>query len=777
MKTIIKIFLIEVFLNFFTPNLFSQNIAITDEDGYTANSSAMLDVKSTTKGMLVPRLSTEQRENVSNPATGLLVFDTTLQCFFYYNGTAWVNLLATSDYEGGPDASLFAVVNQNGDTIFAVYQGGVRINVDDTPIPGKVSGSKGGFAVGGFSSKNTFTQEFLRVTPDSVRIFVDDNPDKISGSKGGFAVGGFSSKKINSGNFLHLTPDNYFIGHEAGISIEDGLFNSFIGYKAGSKTDDGNQNVFLGYRAGQNNTYGHFNTFVGTDAGKSNIWGNSNICIGNAAGLENQYRNYTVMIGDSAGAKNTTSYNIFIGNKAGVNNTTGARNLFVGYQAGRYNVTGGNNTYIGTFAADKNTGEHNTFVGYWSGGGGIIGDNNVFLGYRAGVSSVGNGNVFIGHQAAESNNGNNQLIIETNRSSAPLIYGEFDNNILVFNANVGIGTTSPSGKLDVRGDEVRIWDGTATINYATGSGDLYVEDVLEVDDDIYVVDNVFVTNYVAASGGIHVGGTSDPGTDNLIVDGKIGIGTTPSYKLHVVDNTANSDIAAIYGIHDVTDNYGIGVLGYGRHRGVYGYAREVGSSGYPRAVYGYANGGTTAYGVYGYAKNATTNWAGYFSGNVRVTGTLDNSKSIVKIDNPLDPENKYLIHSSVVSPDMMTVYNGNVTTDNNGYVTVELPNYFESLNKNFRYQLTVIGSFAQAIISKKIVNNKFVIQTNNPNIEVSWQVAGIRKDPFAEKNPINVEEEKLSIDKGHYLNPEIYGQPKEKAIGYEKENENNIESK
>ncbi len=73
---------------------------------------------------------------------------------------------------------------------------------------------------------------------------------------------------------------------------------------------------------------------------------------------------------------------------------------------------------------------------------------------------------------------------------------------------------------------------------------------------------------------------------------------------------------------------------------------------------------------------------------------------------------------------------------------LQLPNWFEALNQDFRYQLTVIGDFAQAIVAQKIQNNQFVIRTDKPNIEVSWQVTGIRHDKFAEKNRIPVEENK-----------------------------------
>ena len=134
--------------------------------------------------------------------------------------------------------------------------------------------------------------------------------------------------------------------------------------------------------------------------------------------------------------------------------------------------------------------------------------------------------------------------------------------------------------------------------------------------------------------------------------------------------------------------------------------------------------------------------AGLFMGDVEVIGTLVKSAGSFRIDHPLDPENKYLSHSFVESPDMMNIYNGNITTDANGYATVTLPKYFEALNRDFRYQLTVVGEFAQAIVAEKVRDNTFKVRTNKPNVEVSWQVTGVRKDKFAEENRIQVESEK-----------------------------------
>jgi hypothetical protein len=114
---------------------------------------------------------------------------------------------------------------------------------------------------------------------------------------------------------------------------------------------------------------------------------------------------------------------------------------------------------------------------------------------------------------------------------------------------------------------------------------------------------------------------------------------------------------------------------------------------------------------------------------------------------------------------MMNIYNGNLVTDASGTAVVELPSYFEALNRDPRYQLTVIGSFADAQIAQKVSNNRFVIRASEPRVEVSWQVTGIRQDAFAKAHPVVVEEEKTFAERGRYLHPEEHGMPAELAIG------------
>ncbi len=235
--------------------------------------------------------------------------------------------------------------------------------------------------------------------------------------------------------------------------------------------------------------------------------------------------------------------------------------------------------------------------------------------------------------------------------------------------------------------------------------------------------------------------------------------------------SSNSNMGyALYG-YATGNPYGYGLYAEAGNstevgQGVHAWAHDNGNNSW--AVSGTASNNTgTGYGIWGTAYNNTVaNWAGYFSGDVNVTGTIVKSAGKTMIDHPLDPQNKYLQLSSVDSPDMMNIYSGNITTDAGGQAVVALPNYFEALNKDFRYQLTVIGEFAQAIVATKIANNQFTIKTDKPNVEVSWQVTGIRHDNYAESNRIQVEVDKPAEARGLHRHPEAFGLSREQGIDY-----------
>ena len=158
------------------------------------------------------------------------------------------------------------------------------------------------------------------------------------------------------------------------------------------------------------------------------------------------------------------------------------------------------------------------------------------------------------------------------------------------------------------------------------------------------------------------------------------------------------------------------------------------------------------------------------NGSARVTGDLE----VVGIccgpviDNPDDPAGSYLRHAGVSSSEMKNMYDGVVTTDDNGEATVTLPDYFGALNRDPLYQLTVIGdSFAQAIVSDEIDagGSTFAIKTSEPGIKVSWQVTGVRNDPYAKAHPLQVIEQKTGKAAGQYLHPELYGRAGATPLG------------
>lgn len=167
--------------------------------------------------------------------------------------------------------------------------------------------------------------------------------------------------------------------------------------------------------------------------------------------------------------------------------------------------------------------------------------------------------------------------------------------------------------------------------------------------------------------------------------------------------------------------------------------------------------------------SSTEGYAGYFDGEVFMTGPVSKPIGSFIIDHPLDPENAYLRHSFVESPDMMNIYNGTIELDSNGEAWVRLPDWFETLNQDFRYQLTPIGSPGPNLhIAQTIQNNRFKISGGSAGMDVSWQVTGIRHDPYAEAHPIIVEEEKPEEQRGTYLHPVEYGQPESMGTSYAK---------
>lgn len=348
---------------------------------------------------------------------------------------------------------------------------------------------------------------------------------------------------------------------------------------------------------------------------------------------------------------------------------------------------------------------------------------------------------------------------------------------------IGIGTTLPTSQLTVQGmiestaGGVKFPDGT--IQTTAGVASVTHDNTLTGDgtaaSPLGVAIPLILTGSVDNGNGVITVTNTAPGGPSLF-----GVGGNASAQIG--GGTGLLALGGTGGTDGATTPGGVGLVGFGGSASsssggtggsLIGGVSTNGNGGDGAFAVGALGVGTGKKGGRGIvaipgggAGGATAGLAGEFLGDVEISGNLAKGGGSFKIDHPLDPENKYLYHSFVESPDMMNIYNGNITTDQNGEAMVELPEWFEALNKSFRYQLTVIGTFAQAIVAEKIKGNRFTIRTTAPGVEVSWQITGIRKDAFAEKNRIPVEQVKSERERGTYLHPEAFNKSKERGVEY-----------
>jgi hypothetical protein len=256
---------------------------------------------------------------------------------------------------------------------------------------------------------------------------------------------------------------------------------------------------------------------------------------------------------------------------------------------------------------------------------------------------------------------------------------------------------------------------------------------------------------------------------NMIVqsNGIVTIGNAaPQGQLSVL-GLADQEAISATGFSGITGNGSIGIYAAGGTASLTKENTVGGDAGYFLA----GDGESTGFGGNAITASALCEGplclpglAGSFLGGVNVTGTLSYPTSAMKIDHPQDPANAYLVHAAVSSSEMLNIYSGNAVTDEMGLATVNLPDWFESLNTDFRYQLTVIGQDAHAWVAQEVGGKQFKIGTNPAHVKVSWQITAVRQDPWAKAHPLVVEQPKNDRERGFYANPELYGQPEEKQL-------------
>lgn len=458
--------------------LFAQSVAI-NTDGSVADASALFDVKSNSKGVLIPRMSKAQKNAIAAPAMGLLVFQNAPDStgFHYYDGTKWLWLAASNSID-----TMAWKTNGNTGTNAATHFMGTKDNVplsfrQSNKWLGRLDATAKNYFIGAGSGQNSIGVSNVAIG-DSVAYNSAASSAVIIGDHAGYNInnfnGGYRSVIIGDyagdssvanwstiiGNLAgrkNRAPGSTFFGSSAGENNTTGA-NCFIGDNSGQKNTTGTWNTFIGNYAGNDNNANN-NTAIGVGSLLANATSDNNTAVGAFALYLNNSRGNTAMGAFALRTlqSTTSQWNVAIGDSAATNLALGANNVVVGTWAFKDHTTGSRNTAIGNFALGESTngnentalGENslantnsnlNTGIGKNAGLTNFNGTNNTFLGAfaDAGSSSLTNATAIGYRSRVDINNG--------------LVLGSINGvNGATSNTNVGIGTTSPTVSLDVEG--------------------------------------------------------------------------------------------------------------------------------------------------------------------------------------------------------------------------------------------------------------------------------------------------------------------------------------
>ena len=702
----------------------------------TPDAKAALEIQATDRGLLIPRLTAAQRAAVAAPPQGLMVYQTDVpEGFWYFGGSpgAWVYL---NPAPGGGLALPYAGSTSTAGTAFAVANtSAIGTGVQGSTVGGSgvlgTAGTNGGNGVLGRSGSGYGVRA---ISTSSAGLYATTNDATLNS---GAVVGLNTNMAALATGVYGETLAGYGVLGRATASGGNGA--------AGTATDgygvQGSSNTGIGVRAISSSNAGVYATTNDGNLNSGAVVGRNTNAGGSATGLYGETTGGYGVVGRATasggfgvGGFATDSYGVYAtSNSAAAVQATTSTN--VQNQAA---VVGLNS---------NNGGSATGVYGETTGGYGVVGKATASGGWGvSGAATDGYG--LFGTSASGSalraiSTSGYGAQISSNTNTA--VYASTTNNTLGQAAVLGINSDTGGSATGVYGATT---NGYGVIGQATGSG--------------------YGLTGLATSGlGVSAGATTGTGVLGASGSG-VGVrGTTQSFS---------QTNAAVWGENTSTSVNGIGVRGISKGGyGVYGSTSFNNST----AVYGKNTGGSGFIGVgvtgetnaqYGAAIQGIATGgadAGNFLGTVNVGGTLNVSGSKnFRIDHPLDPAHQYLYHSCIESPDMMNVYNGNITLDATGAATVLLPTYFEALNRDFRYQLTPLGQAGPGLfVAQEVARNTFGIAGGAPGGRVSWQVTGIRQDKAADRYRTVPEVAKEPQNQGRYLLPEAYGQPASAGIG------------
>lgn len=497
----------------------AQSMAINN-DGSTADASALLDVKSNAKGVLIPRMTKAEKNSIGSPATGLLVYQSAPDSsgFYYFDGAAWKWLAVANALQS------WYTTGNVGTTTATHFLG----TIDDVPLSfrqnnnwmGRLDAANRNYYIGGgtgaSATGNTnvaMGDSALRSGTASQAIVIGGQAGKANNSSGSIVIGyeaaaanpfpgvaiGYQSQRLPG------SATNTSVGSFTLIAGATGSNNVALGYTAMQQNGSGIGNTGLGSGALNFNIATHFNTAVGYNAMNRFVRGASNEAVGAGALSFMDSATNSVALGNSAligsfgtvdtsvnnvaigyssqNATRNTRGNVSVGANTMVNNTGGFYNVAVGDSALRLSGSGSNNVVVGKSAGlTMNNSNANVYVGAYAGNQtpffGFSTANNTFVGHRSGINTIDGAskNIFVGDSSGLAvTNGTRNTFIGANAATgvgfgnltnATLIgyraYTTQSNSLILgsiigingadANTNVGIGTTTPTARLDVGAD-------------------------------------------------------------------------------------------------------------------------------------------------------------------------------------------------------------------------------------------------------------------------------------------------------------------------------------
>ena len=651
---------------------FSQGVKISTSSG-NPHESAILEIESTTQGLLIPRMTSDQKKSISNPTAGLLVFDTDENAFFIYGSAKWVDLSMSSeiwsqtssnvyltnslknvgigttnptgkfvvkaDASKAPDDALFEIQDATGTPVFVITSEGARLYVKDYSVSKGVSG---GFAVGRYgTAKGIPGETYLMVTPDSTRVY-----SRQTGVSGGFAVGRYGTAKGE--------PDSiYFYTNLEGTKVttfdskKKGVSGGFAVGRYGTAKGEADSLYFYTNKD-STRVYTKIDETKGVSGGFAvGRYGTAKEPADNYMHMTKN--NYLIGHGSGQSMGPTGLFNVFFGYESGISNTSGSSNVFSGYRTGFSNTTGGQNVFSGYTTGYSNlSGTMNAFTGYQSGYSNTTGSFNSFYGaFSGGINNIGKYNVCIGYSSGYYNDSSDYNVFMGYRAGYKHMGDDNDNNIYIGSYAGFGGSSGDLGKNNV-------FMGSSS-GYNNGIGS----------------ENIFIGNQAGYSNNsennnVHIGyqaGRNSNATSNVFLGYRSGYNSDGNYNVFLGTNAGES-ASGSDGIFNVFLGYHAGMINDGGDRNIFiGYAAGSSNS---------DGGNNVCIGNGSGMNNSTGNWNTYLGWNTGLNITTGTSNVFIGAGtgSSFNTSNKlYIDNSGTSSPLIYGDFSSNFLRFN-GYVDI-----------------------------------------------------------------------------------------------------------